>query len=491
MDYSKYFAGTKQLYKHFEDEDMKIEDRVRVFKKKNSEYGYDEVFSSDLQSIFGGISKQISFIFPHKMRAYNNRIGFRYYNDDPLKNKKSTYFTLINVGMRKFKILEKEEMNIEDEDGKNFIKQDLNCLEIMTNIIKNKVDLEKFVMPDTAAEILGFIYAAKTINNDKIIIIDPFYPSPFIKETLIEKLPPDLTSKLIIEPILYKKHVSFLLIKFEKEDNIVSRDNYLFDMSGRHFNNIINLDPVFSKYIYRNITIFPKNSIQYGNSCSLWFFASILVLIENENDISLPPNDKILLSIIDKMYELWKVEYDFGDIKIIPENNNSQKENVNLCSSDKTFVSYQLALSSFINLKGYTQNFYVKFYGKPDYLGRFQNLFYNLKKKLCLSKLNQNYYKLVFQKQLFKEKYFVYLEERLNEGKKYFKKLIIELKNREDSLLNTNSLLPINEKIKSLEENINDVESYFVSDKLILYEKEELHQFYFENEDIYLEFFDN
>lgn len=34
MDYSKYFAGTKQLYKHFEDEDMKIEDRVRVFKKK-------------------------------------------------------------------------------------------------------------------------------------------------------------------------------------------------------------------------------------------------------------------------------------------------------------------------------------------------------------------------------------------------------------------------------------------------------------------------
>ena len=91
MDYSKYFAGTKQLYKNFDNEDLKIEDRVRVFKKNNSEFGYDEVFSTDWQNIFGGISKQISFIFPHKMRAYNNRIGFRFYNEDPLKNKKSAY----------------------------------------------------------------------------------------------------------------------------------------------------------------------------------------------------------------------------------------------------------------------------------------------------------------------------------------------------------------------------------------------------------------
>ena len=113
-------------------------------------------------------------------------------------------------------------------------------------------------------------------------------------------------------------------------------------MSGSHFNNIINEDPVFSKYMYRNIKKFPKNTIQYGNSCSLWFFASIVVLLESEKDINLPPNYKLLLSIIDKMYELWKLKSDFGEIK------NTQKENVNLCSSNKTFVSYQLAFSSFI-----------------------------------------------------------------------------------------------------------------------------------------------
>ena len=497
MDCSKYFNETKQLCKHFEDEDLTIKDRVRVFRKKNSEDGYDEVFTNNLQNLFGGISKQISFIFPHKMRAYNNRIGFRYYEDDPLKNNKSAYFTLVNVGERKFKILEKEEMKINDEDGNNFIQENLDCLAIMINIIKNKIDIENFVMPDTAAEILGFIYAAKIINKDKIIVIDPFYPSPFIKETLIEKLPKDLTSKLIIEPILFYKHVSLLLINYElDENNTLMRENYLFDMSGSHFKHITKSDPVFSKFMKRNLEIFPKKIMQFGNSCSLWFYASLLALLENENNISLPPDDKILSLTIDKLYDLCKIKSDFVDIENDEETNNSQKEKnknekVSLCSSYKRFVSYQLVFSSFLNVKGYILNFYVNYYGTPDYLSRFQKLFYNLKKRICLYKLNQEYYRLVFKKELFKETYFKFLEEKLEKGKKFFKQLIIEIKNRQDSLLNSNSLIPINEKIKSLERSIFDLESNFACGTLILYEKEELHKFYFENEDIYLEFFDN
>ena len=186
-----YFIGTKSLKEHYFDEELKIESNVRVFKSKEKGFGYDEIFLNEESEIFGGISNQISFLYPHEIRGYQNRIGFRYYKEEPLSSKYNIpYFTLVKTGLRKFIILEKDS-DIKDMNNNSFVIKDLDCFDIMLTIIKNKIrkDEDYLTYPNSLAEILGFIYACKFIEKkiNSIEVLNPFIPSPFIKETLIEE----------------------------------------------------------------------------------------------------------------------------------------------------------------------------------------------------------------------------------------------------------------------------------------------------------------
>ena len=200
------------------NEELKIENNTRIFKSIEKDYGYDEVFLNDKPIIFSGISKNISFLFPLGNRITNNRIGYRFYKDNPLESKNEIpYFTLVLISNREFHILEKD-AKIKDNIGNEFIENNLDCLEIMLEIIKNKFVKKTYSFnisyPYSLVELLGFCYAIKTKKYNNIEILKPYFPDPFIPETKIE----DFDRKLgifYVEPILYNKHIS-LSFKTEK-----------------------------------------------------------------------------------------------------------------------------------------------------------------------------------------------------------------------------------------------------------------------------------
>ena len=151
----------------------------------------------------------------------DKRIGFRYYMHNPkITIKDNPYFTLVLKDYRRFEILEID-ATIKDGNDQLFIVNNLNCLEIIMTIIKDKFNNNKYInyqFPYSIVEIIGFIYAMKEKSNNNIIVLPPYFPSPFIPETKIEIL--QYKSKtLYIEPILYKEHVSLLLFFFMKIKN--------------------------------------------------------------------------------------------------------------------------------------------------------------------------------------------------------------------------------------------------------------------------------
>jgi len=359
--YQNYFKGTKQLKDNFFDKDLKIESNVRVFKSDEKDCGYDEIFLNEDSEIFGGISNQISFLYPHNIRGYQNRIGFRYYKEKPLSLQNNIpYFTLIKCGFRKFIILEKDS-EIKDINSNTFIIQDLDCFNIIISIIKAKIrkDDHYLTYPNSLIEILGFIYACKYsergINN--IQILHPFIPSPFQKESLIEEETDIDSSKYYIEPIIYNKHISLLFFYYKQK-----RNNY---------------------YLRKNIL----NNIQIGSSCSMWFYASLLFLIQEK--IEIPFNNNALYKIIEKLYDLFNiVEKDITNNKIINKNSD------NIVKDE--FVSYKLAFKTFIDVDNILDQFnLIKIIG-PGALGEYQKVFLELKNNINILKLNNKYYEKIF-----------------------------------------------------------------------------------------------
>ena len=139
--YKKYFEGTKQLKDHFKDKELQIISNVRKFRSSKENGGYDEIFVTEEERLFGGISNQISFIFPPNLKNFQNRIGFRFYKENPLKGNiyNIPYYTLVNVGNRKFIILERDSDST-DNEGKSFITKDLNYFKLWyKNIIKSHI----------------------------------------------------------------------------------------------------------------------------------------------------------------------------------------------------------------------------------------------------------------------------------------------------------------------------------------------------------------
>ena len=119
----------------------------------------------------------------------DKRIGFRYYMHNPkIATKNNPYFTLVLKDYRRFEILEID-ATIKDGNDQLFTVNNLNCLEIIMTIIKDKFNNNKdinYQFPYSIVEIIGFIYTMKEKSNNNIIILDPYFPSSLIPETKIE-----------------------------------------------------------------------------------------------------------------------------------------------------------------------------------------------------------------------------------------------------------------------------------------------------------------
>ena len=495
--YQNYFKGTKQLKDNFFDKELNIESNVRVFKSEEKDCGYDEIFLNEDSEIFGGVSNQISFLYPHNIRGYQNRIGFRYYKEKPLSSKNNIpYFTLIKCGFRKFIILEKDS-EIKDINSNTFIIQDLDCFSIIISIIKTKItkDDNYLTYPNSLIEILGFIYACKYLEKgiNNIQILHPFIPSPFQKESLIEEETDIDTSKYYIEPIIYNKHISLLFFYYkQKRNNYYLRKNILFDMSSAHYKCIIKNDPIFSEEFSYSLIKFPSNNIQIGSSCSMWFYASLLFLIQEK--IEIPFNNNTLYKIIEKLYDLFNIkEKDIINNKIIDNNSD------NIVKDE--FVSYKLVFKTFIDVDYILEQFnFIKNIG-PGGLGEYQKVFLELKNNINILKLNNKYYEKIFNEKIITDKSLNAFYSSFNSAERLFYSIINSRRKKWEYLnMNSNENLNLDDLNKNIEVLLKDFSSIVaelkykysnIKDKYILYSSDMLHELYFDNSDLFLNIIDN
>ena len=98
--------------------------------------------------MFEGMSSHINFLFPPRIRAFQNRFGFKFCKGAPLKGTEySPYFILVNVRFIRFFILEKDSI-IEDIDGNPFTLENLDCFDITMSLIK-KLSYKRSLLPIT------------------------------------------------------------------------------------------------------------------------------------------------------------------------------------------------------------------------------------------------------------------------------------------------------------------------------------------------------
>lgn len=488
-EYKSYFNGTKQLYKNYKEDKLKIVNNVRKFRKDGKQdEGYDEIFLTDDQQLFGGISKLISILYPPKIRGNQNKIGFRYYKDSPFKENVNTpYFTLIIIGQKKFQILEKQK-DIVDNENISFFNDDLNCLDIILNIIKNKIaeDKDNLTYPSSTCEVLGFIYAIKLAKNNisNIQILEPYYPNPFSPNTMEECAHEFDTSKNFIEPILYNNHVSLILFNYKKKrEKLYSRKNILFDMSSVHYNSLLNEEPIFIEEMRYNLEKYPKNNIQIGRSCSIWFYGSMLAL--SKNKIDFPLKENILYMIIQNIYELFNIPIDINRSKLP----NREVENID----SKNFISYKMAFKAFIDVEEIIEEFNIITNIDPGILGKYQKLFFEIKSEMNLMELNYKYYNKIFNQEILNLSTLRKLRVFINNIEEYFgfmidtKKKVYDLKK---SLSNYNIIKEKNNEIdklvRAINANVGSFKRSYKSIKLTLYSKEQFHKLFFGSSDIFL-----
>ena len=281
-NFSLYFELTKQLinlsdYKDKElIQDIVERDKVigRLFLKNNKSLGYEEIFLNKKQRFLSNLLNNFSFLFPPGERNQTEKIiGVRYYNND-VNDIKSGYFTLIFMKDKiKFEILEKTKNEIKDCKGQTFYNEKINCLKIIENILSKKYRDNNYIANISIIEILGLIYAAKQIEIKNCMILDPFIPYFFKKESTREpaNIKKDSTI-LYLEPIIYYGHISLLLFFFEKNK---VRNNILLDMSHFHKEIIMKDLSNFPKAMRKEINIIPKKPIQYGPTCGIWFIGQM------------------------------------------------------------------------------------------------------------------------------------------------------------------------------------------------------------------------
>ena len=116
---------------------------------------------------------------------------------------------------------------------------------------------------------------------------------------------------------MYDKHISLLLFRYIKRENRFLRKNVIFDMSSAHYIRIKKNDPIFDEEMGYSLDKFPCRLTQMGNSCSMWFYASLLFLLQDKI-IDLEFNDNTLYKIVEILYDLFDIkEKDFEKKKLV------------------------------------------------------------------------------------------------------------------------------------------------------------------------------
>ena len=485
--YEVYFKDSAQLKGNFNK--FPIKDGCRIIKKRNDERAYDEVFMSTKQKYFGGISENISFIFPPNERVYDKKIGFRFYQKNPLISTDDNipYFTLVLKYYRRFEILEKHS-SITDSEGNIFINKELNCLEIMNDIISDKYtkneDNIKYIFPYTVVELLGFIYSIKENSTDKIVVLEPYFPSPFVKETIKEEFHERKEKTLYIEPILFDRHISILIFYYRP----ISRNNILIDFSLYHYKTLIKYNPIFTDEMRANLTVFPNISIQYGLSCSIWFIGAMSLLMENNILQILNENIRVVIcKIVAKINKIMRNEDLILSLDV-------PKDLENQSLSLYTFISLNTIFNPFLSIEGIGSIFEINNEHKDKAI-EFQKHFYLARKVIDELLLNKKYFKLISDKYSFDENYYIMKLQLYQEAEKQFKE-IMEKKIKLDKIpigsLTINdydSFKKIEAKEELIKTNLNNIieskkEFYFLT-------AEDFHRIFNENNDIFLEILNN
>ena len=325
--------------------EFKVNDKVigRKYFNKNNEIKYVEILTNPKFELMG-ISPNITFIYKYDQKIKNGYdenkfIGFRYYKKSPNKFDPN-YFTLVNKYDLKYYILEKNE-KLKDINNDSFFNQDLNCFDIIDNIIKQKYKNQNINMNgETFPEIIGYCYGLISLQKFKnnFICIEPLIPDVMKLETFEENIPDKLEEDTTyLEPIICDGHISLVII-FEVKKH---RYNIILDMSRYHTNSKNLHKSIFPNSIIIQNFIYPKIPIQNYSSCCLWFYGQIECLLKNENYISFKSIfDRVkgnqITYYIDVINVIGKNFYNMDDLFKAGEQKNTFPEKIDL---DRLFIN--------------------------------------------------------------------------------------------------------------------------------------------------------
>ena len=423
----KYFEGTEKYGKHkqsnyitnFFDKNNKVIGRKFLDKDKKDKYL--ELFENKKLKVIG-ISPNITFI--HSFSHDNNEcdkqkfIGFRYYQNGPFKNGK--FFTLIRRNYSHYFILEKN-LSVKDIEDSNFYDKELNCYDIIKNIIIKKYK-SKIIGSngDAFPEIIGYCYALESMKQVKnLMFMEPLIAN-IEEKTLIKESIDELKDNLIyIEPFIYDGHISLILVsKWENQ-----RYNLMLDMSHHHFDyNKPSLSFLPKSLKSINNIFCPPEPIQEYSSCCLWIFGEVECLIKNQN-----------YSSINNIYESTSYKIDF------------YVDVINYLSKEIDGVDCAMKKEE----KSNKDNNFSNEINFDRFLIPFDNNYYSLHKDIVYSKF------LCIENLLDKVGNFIYLGETRYLAKfQGIIKLIYEYKNCLLLNLEYYSILPENEDVLKYKDSI-------------------------------------
>lgn len=364
----------------------------RKFLNKKNQICYYEIFENEKLNLINQVIKnKITFLHLPKDETYDKSkiIGFRYYKSGYLHL--NNFFTLIQKYDQKYYILEKQKET-------KFYNKYLNCFEIMNSIIDEKYKdcySANLIYGESFPELIGYCYSILNYKIKSFEILEPFIPNIEIPESLIEKITNNIKNNITyIEPIIFDCHVSLLFFKIDDENK---RINLLIDPSRYHSKN--GLDKIlFPLDMRKSIHIYPESSIQLYNSCALWFYGQIELLINNETyksifDIYSGVNNNITyyLDVINFISN----KFQHTSILNINEIKDPEKlfffYNLKILSIDKKIIfNYLLNFDYFLKL--ILPVFYNSYEGL-NFILKCQQIIREYREFRCLLNLNINYLK--------------------------------------------------------------------------------------------------
>ena len=260
----------------------------KIFYKSDGKIGYIEVFQSPELSLAFKISKNISFLFESmdedKLLVNNNKcFGFRYYNS------KKEYCTLLKIGnddRDEYKFLEKIK-----EDENIFYNEKLDCFSIVLESIfsryeKEYNDYSLTLNEGPLYEILGFSHAILFKSNEYCKFHKPYSIDIMNVNKFTNNIPFLNDDKVVhIMPILFDGHISilFLVEKNKRRGCILSDPSHVHSQCLEKFSYIDVF--LFPNNMRKIMKLYPEKKIQKFNSCSLWFYFQLLILINYDKSI--------------------------------------------------------------------------------------------------------------------------------------------------------------------------------------------------------------